>query len=568
MMRMSRLLVVALLLAACRSKPPPRPGSEVRVLQLESLPPELGERGLLGVSRPSHRGVLERLYSIAKEKEVGGLLLQIGGLGGAWARVAELREALAVVRKAHKPVHCHFETTDNAGYSLLASSCDRISIAPAGMLELVGVSAEAFYAHKLLQNLGLDADVIQVGDYKGAADPLTRDDMPQEVRQTMNALLDDLQATLIAAVSQRGFKASDAQALIDRGPFTSDDARRERLVDAVEFGDAARSAAKAAVKADTLTDERLEPERAAVGVFDLIRALFGSAEKSHPSGPRLALAYLEGTIVRGGASSLRGGQAEAFVRGMHELRDDQDVRAVVLRIDSPGGSALAADLMWHAIRELAGRKPVIVSIGDLCASGGYYVASAGTEIMADDDSIVGSIGIVGGKLVVRDLADRVGLHLEPLVRGKHAGWSNSARPFTPEERENFSRALHQGYARFIDRIAEGRGMRPSEIEPLAEGRLMSARRARAGRLIDAQGGLVAAIAEARKRGKLETSAPIQIWPEKPGLLQALAAATSGADAESALLRHFAHTERTGMLELLLSGDETEAAVLPFALSFR
>jgi protease-4 len=557
-----------LLLWGCEGNEPPKPGKELRSIHLPSPLAESPEHGgPLPSDHLTHHALLERLSEMASAKGVSGIFLQIGEMGGAWGRVADLRDALSTVRKAGKPVHCHFETTDNLGYSLLAQSCDRISITPAGMLDLVGVSAEAVYARELLQTLGLRADAVQIGRFKGAADPFTRDDMPPEVQQTMNALLDDLQAAVISAVAHgRSLPAARVQALIDQGPFTAEQARSAGLVDDVSFDDAARAQAKAAAKADRVVIEQLQPEHESIGLWKLLRTLTGGSERHKTSGKRLVLAYLDGTIMRGSAGSFRSAHAESFVRGMHELADDAGVRAVVLRIDSPGGSAMASDLMWHAVRRLAKRKPVIVSIGDLCASGGYYVASAGTEIVAQDQSLVGSIGVVGGKIVAEDLARRLGVHIERLTRGKHAGWTSAARGWSPEERTAFDHALRDGYELFLRRIAEGRGMKIDEIEPLAEGRLMSARRAREGKLVDHEGGLSTAIALARKRGSLADDAPIQIWPERPNLLQALSEITGGAEARSAVLDGLSVPQRTGIIELLLSGDDMPAAVLPYVLS--
>jgi protease-4 len=230
---------------------------------------------------------------------------------------------------------------------------------------------------------------------------------------------------------------------------------------------------------------------------------------------------------------------------------------------------MASDLMWHAVRSLAKRKPVIVSIGDLCASGGYYVASAGTEIMAQDQSLVGSIGIVGGKVAAEELAQRLGIHVQRLTRGKRAGWTSPAQGFSPGEREAFEHMLHDGYDRFIGRVAEGRNLKPAQIEPVAGGRLMSAQRAREGKLVDREGGLSAALDEARKRGSLAADAPLQIWPPRPGLLQALGELSAGgSDARSALLSNLGVAEHAAVIEALLATGDPVAAVLPFSLSIQ
>jgi protease-4 len=388
--------------------------------------------------------------------------------------------------------------------------------------------------------------------------------MPEEVRQTMSALLDDLQGELVAAIAERKkLSPAEAQALIDRGPFTSEQARAEGLVDDVGFDDAARAVAKKATKAERVETEEIEPEDEPTGLFDVLEALLGDDDSEAPSGERLVLAHLDGTIMMGGDKSFRSAHARSFVQAMREFADDKEVKALVLRIDSPGGSVLASDMMWHALRRVAKRKPVIVSIGDMAASGGYYVASAGTEIMAQELSIVGSIGVVGGKIVVEDLAERAGVNVERLARGRRAGWTGAMHAFTDDERGAFQAMLQSSYDRFLARIAEGRKMTREKITPLAEGRIMSARRAHQGGLIDRIGGLRDALTRARERGGLKADTPTQVWPERPTLMQAISQLTSGSQALHTSL--LSGQPLGGFVELLIAGEASHAAVMPFLL---
>jgi protease IV len=570
-----------LLLASChrdRDSSVPKP-KELRTIRLEHPLPESPDRALLPANQLNHAGLIGKIAELAADPNVSGLLVQVSEFGGSWGRTGDLRDALNDFRKGGKPVHCHVETTDSLGYALLASSCDRISMTPSGLLNLVGVSIDAVYAKKLLANLGLSADMIQAGRFKGAADPLTRDDMPPEVRETLGAVVSDLQASLVEAVATgRRITPARVQALIDRGPFTAEDARTEGLLDDVFFDDAARATAKAAAKADKVVPEIPIKEHEPSSLLEWLSALWRQRGEEDISGPRLGLLYLDGTILRGSPSSIRSGHAEAFVRAAREFADQSDIRAIVLRINSPGGSALASDLMWHAVRRAAKRKPVIVSIGDVCASGGYYVASAGTEIMAQDNSLIGSIGVVGGKLVMQDLAQRAGVTVVELARGKHAGWASPVRTWSPGERSAIERSLQSTYDRFISRISEGRGLPAAQIEPYAEGRIMTSRRAREGKLVDRAGGLRAAIARARERGKLPSTAPTQIWPAKPTLMETLEELTEGGGqgSESRLGRAAMDTlfetlslqATPGIVETLLSGEGAAATVLPYVLSLQ
>jgi protease IV len=560
---------------ACGQGEAPEPTTkELRTFRIDEPVAESPQQELFARTAITHYELLRRISATATESNVSAILLQIGGLGGAWSRAADLMDALAVVKGAGKPVHCHFEVTDNLGYALLARACDRISMTPGGYLDLVGVSAELVYARELLQSVGVSAELIQIGEFKGAADTFTRDDMPAPVAETMNAILDDLQGELIAAVTAgRKLPEERVRALIDSGPFTSGQARAAGLIDDVGFDDEARAHAKQAGKAERIVAEDLDGEDEEFGLRDLLRALSGDDDEDEPAGDRVVLAYLDGTIMRGGEASFQSAHAEAFVRAMREFADEPDVRAVVLRVDSPGGSALASDLMWHAVRRVAKRKPVIVSLGDMAASGGYYVAAAGTEIVAQDHSLVGSIGVVGGKIVAEELSSRVGVNIEQLVRGKHADWSSPVRKWSQEERSLFEAALRETYERFLSRVAEGRDKPRAQIIPLAEGRLMTARRAREGGLIDHEGGLTAAIEIARERARLPETAPVEVWPEQPGLLQALGQLASGdveSKVKSALLEPVLGTvSRSGIVETLLSPEGLRAAaVLPYVLSVR
>ena len=556
-----------LLLAACGNPGSnAKPKNEVRVVHLDSLREESPEGAGFGSDGETHRSLLDELYAVAKDAEVRGLLLHVGELHGAFARARDVRDALSAVRRAGKPVHCYVEGTDNVGYGLAASSCDVITLSPAGSIDLVGVAAQTVYAKRALDTLGVSAEVVQIGDYKGAADVITEEQMPDKVRQNLGAMLDDLQADLVAAVATRkGLSPEAAQALIDGGPFTSEQALTAGLIDRVGFDDEARARAKQAAKAERVTDDDESKAEHEFGVSELFDALFQEHE-DETKGDRIVLAHLDGTIMMGEPRGFRSAHARPFVTAMRRFADDPKVKAVVLRIDSPGGSVLASDAMWHAVRRVAKRKPVIASIGDMAASGGYYVACAATEVMARDASIVGSIGVVGGKLVASQLAERVGVHFERLSRGRHAAWTSPAQPFTEEERALFEQSLHAAYARFLARIVEGRKLTLERIAPMAEGRIMTGRRAREGGLVDREGGLREALSRARAAGKVGDDVAVQVWPHRPSFFEALSDMTGGAAVAKVAV---AGLSLRGLPELLLSGEAMRAAaVLPFGLELR
>lgn len=535
-------IVAAVALAGCGGGRPgeeavPNPARrELREIVLLEAPGESSQPSFFEGPQPAVHDVLERIADARRDEHAVALFVRLGPMGGAWGRIDDLREALQAVRDAGKPVHCHFETIDNAGYSLAASACDRLTVTPAGMLDTVGVAAQVFYARSLLDQIGVAADLLQVGSFKGAAEPFTRQDMSPEMRESLGALLDDLQGGLVASIaSGRRMTAERAQEVLDGGPYDSEGALAAGLVDAIEFDDEARTRAREAGSATRNVRVHLLPEHEDVTLADLLGALAsGESPVQEVTEPHVVLAYLDGEITDAEErSSGSTGQAGPFVTRMRELAEDESVRAVVLRIDSPGGSALASDRMWHAVRRIAARKPVIVSVGDMAASGGYYVASAGDEIVAHPASIVGSIGVVGGKIDASALLARLGVHAETLTRGAHAGWSTPTAPFTDEERVVLRRMMESTYRRFVRRIAHAREMPEDRVLASAEGRIWSGREGLERGLVDRLGGLDAAMALARERAQLGEDAPVVEWPERRTMLESMLEGLSGGGGDDA-----------------------------------
>jgi protease-4 len=560
-------------LAACisSSKPsaPPAPKvAELHELVLEGAAPEEQSSDLLsGGTQRSQRELLDELDNVVKQPLIKGVFLQLSSLGGAWGRSAELRDALARVREAKKPVHCHFDSVDNAGYAVLASSCDRISMGPTGLLALTGIQAETVYARDLLELVGLRAELLQVGRFKGAADALTRSSMPDDVREVMNALVDDLQENLAqAVVSGRKLDAQAVQRAVDTGPHAADGALAQKLVDAIAFDDEARAKAKEAAQAERVVQPLRREERDQLDVSELLKlVLGGKPEKT--TGKRVLLAYLTGTISDESREQGGGAASGPFVAAMRRAADDADVQAVVLRINSPGGSATASDKMWHALSRVSKRKPVIVSVGDMAASGGYYVASAANEIFAQDQSLVGSIGVVGGKVVGEQLAARLGIHPSALRRGQNAGWASPFHPFSDSERAAVQRAMQQTYDTFIARVHAGRKLELERIAQVAEGRIMSGKRARAGGLVDKVGGLPEALARARSKANLPDDAKLEVWPKERSVLER-AQRMFGAESKSPfeqLMAVLPQLADSPVVQSLVQGDTAPLAALPYAL---
>ncbi|MGB8331759.1 MAG: signal peptide peptidase SppA, partial [Polyangiales bacterium] len=263
--------------------------------------------------------------------------------------------------------------------------------------------------------------------------------------------------------------------------------------------------------------------------------LSGETEKPQTGGERVALVFVNGNIRDGESDSMGDAVAGPFVRAMERLEEDEKVKAVVMRINSPGGSALASDRMWAAARNLAETKPLIASVGDMAASGGYYIASAANQILAHPNSLVGSIGVVGGKFNFAALAEDLGVHTFVLQRGKRAAWSTPVRRLNPSERQAFELLLRDTYDRFIDRVATGRKMEREAVLAAAEGRVMTAEDGKELGLIDEMAGLSEALDKARAAGGLGPDAPVEIWPPSKGVIDAINELLSGNGEESSKL---------------------------------
>jgi protease-4 len=527
-------ILVSLAMASCSDEKRESDEPVVRELRLLQAFPDGAEHDPFAPPRPTLHDVLQRIWEATDDERVKGLFVRVGPLQGAWGSVGDLVEALGDFRAENRPIHCHFESVDNVGYLLLASSCDRISMSPAGTLDLVGPAAVMIYARSLLNKLGVEAEIIHMGRYKGAGDMFIRDDMPPEAKQSMDAILDDLHGALVTATKSRTEEdVESAKALINRGPYGSDAAAKAGLIDAVSFLRESRQEIKKVAGVDTIRRTRMLPKQEQLTLGQFLDLLSGETEKPESGGERLALVFVNGNITDGDSGSRRDAVSGPFVRAMDRLENDENVKAVVMRINSPGGSALASDRMWEAARNLAETKPLIASVGDMAASGGYYIASAAEEILAHPNSLVGSIGVVGGKFNLAGLAEEIGVSTYVLQRGKRAAWSTPVRALNPTERQAFESLLRDTYDRFIDRVATGREMEREAVLAAAEGRVMTAQDGKELGLIDEMAGLSEALERARAAAGLGPDAPVELWPAPKGVFDAINELLSGNGEDDA-----------------------------------
>jgi protease-4 len=475
----------------------------------------------------------------------------------------ELRAAMHDFRKAGKRLVCHAEHAHNVDYLVLAA-CDRVGLAPLGDVVISGPAAMPVHIKSLLDKLGIEPDFLHIGAYKGAAEPLTLDAPSPESSETIGAILDRRYQTMVDAIaSERKLAPATAQQLIDTALFPSDHARSAGLVDEVSAFEAFRDGARGPqpwIKLD------IEPDRhnKLTLMLELGRFL-GAMPTERPDGGHVALVYALGNIVDGGGDGVLGAReqiaAHTLVPALHALTIDDRVKAVVLRIDSGGGSAQASELIWRAVIDLVAKKPVIVSMSDVAASGGYYIAAGATKIYALDDTLTGSIGVVGGKLALAGALQKLGVNTFPVGRGKRATMNASLGTWTDDERTAVRAAMESVYKLFVARVAAGRHKKTDEILKIAEGRVWTGAKAKELGLVDELGGLDAALGEARKLGKVDADTPLEVYPPTAtlrdvlvsygGVQAPLAAAISGSAASGTSA---AFPEATTLLSALRALD--------------
>jgi protease-4 len=489
------------------------------VLELEGRVVELASLGLFDREPTLElRPLLERLGALAGDAKVTALVLRVGDLDLAPAVAEELRAGVAAVRAAGKPVHCHVEGASNLAYYVL-TACTSIGLAPSGGLAITGAAATPIHLKGALDRLGIEADFLHVGAFKGAAEPLTRDRPSPEMVETLNAILDQTYATLVDGVAAgRGLTPDEVRDRIDTALFQGEAAVAARLVDRVGVFDAWRDGALEG------KPWRVVPLDEEPGIARLMQ-MVGLAPRARPRGERIALVYAVGDVVDGKGDGVLGARQEIASRplaaALATLAADDDVKAIVLRVDSPGGSALASEILWHAVAAAKARKPVVVSMGAVAASGGYYLAAGATRIFADATTLTGSIGVVGGKLAVGRALGKVGVAAYPMGRGRRALlWSGLGR-WSEDERAAVRGLMEGTYAVFVERVAAGRGRPVAEIRGVAEGRVWTGVAALGKGLIDEQGGLAAALAYARAQAKLDDDADLEIYPPAPTLFDFL-----------------------------------------------
>lgn len=524
---------VALMYAVVRSGPTVARDSTL-VLRLEgdlAEAPGDGVLQLLNPDRPSGlRAVVEALRKAKVDSRVKAVLIMPEGLEAPlWAKLQEVHAAILDYRQSGKPAIAYLESGSERGY-YIATACDRIVLMPAAPLDLNGLATYELFLRGTLDKVGIYPDVMHIGEYKTAYNTLTEKGFTPAHREATESMTRDLYEQLVAAIAKgRGKSEEEVRALVDQGPFLPQEALEAGLVDELAYVDEIDD--RLDLPGGRLT--RLEGR-------DYARVSLGSLGLNR--GPRIAVIHASGVIVsgRGGYDPLAGAVlgADTFIEHLRQARADSSVRAIIVRIDSPGGSATASDAIWRELvitRDEKPERPLIASMSDLAASGGYWIAMAAPHIVAQPGTLTGSIGVISGKIVTGGLYGKLGANIETVAYGRNAAITSPARPFTDEERERISAQMKHIYDEFVRKAAESRKMTVEEVHAVAQGRVWTGRQAHERGLVDELGGLETAIAAAKARANIPADSDVEIvvYPPRRSVYELL---TRGLGADSQLAR--------------------------------
>lgn len=493
--------------------------------KLDDGPPGIPNPLTGGALGDTLRSMQERIRKAAKDENVKALVLHMEGFSAPWTEQNELRQTLAEFKKSGKKVYCYVESASMGGY-LVATACDEVILPPVGGLEITGIHFEMPFFKDLFDKIGVKGDVVPLGDFKAAGEPFSRSKMSDANRKQWEKMADDYYEILAETIasSRKGFDVTRAKAAIDGGLYTPKQAIEAGLADKISYlNDTLIEIRKSLHNEKLVTHKdygKTKDELDLSNPFALLKLLTPQKEAKLSDKPKLALIYANGAIETGKNSYGMMGEtmgSTTMVELIRKAADEPSVKAIVLRVDSPGGSALASDLIWKETVNC--KKPVIVSMGAVAGSGGYYISCGADKIFAEPGTITGSIGVISMRLVTGGLFEKVGVNTEVVMRGKHSDFGSMTREFTSEERQLLLGHMTDVYDTFLSRVLEGRKkagreFTKDELKKYAGGRIWTGRTAKEIGLIDEVGTLEDAIAYAKKKVNLEGD--VEIWTQPKG----------------------------------------------------
>ncbi len=520
------------------SRPPSIPGDSILAFTVEgeipeSPPVEVPLPVFQRMTPATVRDNWELLRKAAADSRIRAVVFMPQDLNAGWAKLQELRDNLLAFRKSGKPLYAYLRAPGTREY-YVATAADRIYMSPEDYLDLKGLRAELMFVKNTLDKLGVKVEVETAGRYKDFPEMFTRTSISPETREVMNSVLDDLYGQLTGAIGTARKKTpEEVRATIDRGPFISREALAAGLVDGLQyqdqvFGDLQRRLKLRELRRVSRHDYMTVPPQS-VGV---------------ETGSRVAFVVAAGDIVRGGGGALSLGEfisPPQMTRVLRRVGSDAGIKGVIVRIDSPGGDGFASDEIWREMVLLSKKKPVVLSMSDVAASGGYYIAMTGDPVIAYPGTYTGSIGVFYGKADLRGLYNKIGIQKELLSRGRFADIDSDYTALSPAAREKLRNDIQAFYRSFVQRVADGRRKPYAQVEPAAQGRVWLGTQARANGLVDSLGGIDHAIELLKKKAGIPQSDQVRLvsYPPRRTLWEQVFSPANEPLVDSAALRYLA-----------------------------
>lgn len=489
-----------------------KPESSARnVALLFDITGEMRERGdtLIGLARrqKSLKDYLDLMRKACDDKDVRTVVVRLSATELGLAKAQELRGAISEFRNRGKKTIAIFDDDSQPAY-LVACACDEVVMPPSGDLMLTGVAADAYFLRGLLTKLGVEAQVLSVGKYKSFGEMFTEDDYTTPARENMSEIVEDVYSQLVEVIAtSRKMTPNQAEAIVNSGPRSPTEALQSRLIDRIAYADDVYESLEK--EGFTLADgsdyfKRGRVKLEDVNLFSLLSLINKPSltDDKTVKYPQVAVVYAVGSIVLGSGSGIGLADDEEiasndFIETLDEIATDKKIKAVILRVDSPGGSAFASDLIWKKIDALKRIKPVVATMGDVAASGGYYIAMAANKVIAHEGTITGSIGVVGGKINLGGGYNKLGISKSTVSRGAFANLYSETTNFSPDERKLVETMMRRTYDDFVAKAAESRKMKREDIDRIAQGRIWTGRLAKKEGLVDEIGGLARAVTETK-----------------------------------------------------------------------
>lgn len=557
------VLIAVLAMAKFGDSRPTVAGDSTLVLRLEGELPEkapmdLGLPFMDNASPITVIDVWQGLKKAATDPKIKAVVLMPRGMAVGWAKLQELRGDLLEFKKSGKPLLVFLRAPRTPEY-YLASAADKVYMVPEDLLDMKGVRAEVTYYKGALDKIGARMEAEHAGKYKDALDTYTRTGMTPETREVLNSVLDGLYNHLAETVgSARKMSVEQAKAVIDQGPFLAEQAVKLKLVDATLYEDQFFDEVKKAIGGGEVKK---------VGLMDFLKSA-GSEGKS-----KVAIIVSEGGIIRGGSGGDAFGEDSSItvansIKVLRQVAADDSIKGVILRVDSPGGDAVASDEILREVKLLSKKKPLIISMSDVAASGGYYISMTGDPVLAYPNTITGSIGVIYGKLNIKGLYDKLGLTKDLIQRGENAAIDSEYYELTPGGRKKLREGVDEVYKTFVGIVAESRKKKFEEIDALAQGRVWLGSQAKDRALVDELGGLDRAVEMVKERAKIGKDEKVRllIYPQKKTLLEQLLAQKS-ANVEARVTQKMIR-EFTGGLPLEMWQNGAMLKLMPYRITVR